>query len=352
MKTIFGLKQFKQAVEQSSDAIFITNRRGFIEYINPAFERMTGFNRAEILGKKPGIIKSGLHDRRFYLNLWKTIASGKTFRDTLINKKKNGALFYVDHTITPIKNSHGEIINFIGIWKDVTEYKKLEKVKDDFLNIAAHELKTPITSIKVYSQMMENGIARTRDEKLQSYYQKLKNHIDRLTNLVHELLDTTRITTGKLSLFKELFSIEDLVRKTVREVEEIYQVNNFRIIADKDIRIRADRNKLGQVILNFLTNALKYSPPNSEIVIRLSFDKSNVILSVKDKGIGIPPKYHQKIFERYFQVETAIKSKDLSMGLGLYISSSIIKAHKGKIWVESKEGKGSTLYFSLPFVEK
>lgn len=344
------LQTFFSAVEQTQDCIFITDRNGVITYVNPAFEKTTGYSQKEALGKTPQIVKSGLLNGAIYKRLWETILSGSTFRATFTNRRKDGTLFYADHTITPIKDEHGHITHFVGIWKDITERVELEKRKEEFVAIASHELKTPVTIIKAYAQILGEKLTSNKDTKAKYIARQINLESEKINKLVRDLLDTSRIEAGQLVFNKEVFVLNDLVNRTLED---------FRHIADQYILVKkgwtkkkvlGDKNRIEQVLINLLSNAIKHSPVGSRIFVHVKPTKNSVTVSVQDSGSGIPKKYHTRIFERFVKIDHKKRGGTSSFGLGLYISQKIIKNHKGEIWVESKPGKGATFFFTLPTI--
>ncbi|KKS96360.1 MAG: PAS/PAC sensor hybrid histidine kinase [Candidatus Gottesmanbacteria bacterium GW2011_GWA2_43_14] len=341
------LRKFYSAVEQAELAIFITDKKGIIEYINPAFEKITQYSRQEVIGNSPRIIKSGKHDRDFYNNLWKTITGGETFQDTMINKKKNGQLFYVAHSITPIKDNLGNIRYFVGIWRDITEQKEIENRKDEFISIASHELKTPLTSIKGYVQIIREKLKNDKPSQFKTYISRMDTQVNFMTDLVYELLDVTRIQAGKLTLNKHSFSLNNLIRETVRDMK-ITTKTKIDYVNGKPVRITADKDRLAQVLKNLISNAIKYSHKGKKIVISSDIQDGQALISVRDFGIGIPVEEQQKIFGRFYQIKKNRIKGDASFGIGLYISDDIIKQHGGRIQVASTPGKGSEFTIFLP----
>lgn len=193
----------------------------------------------------------------------------------------------------------------------------------------------------------------SRDEKSVAYLNRIDDQIDRLINLVSQLLDVSKIEAGGLKLNKSIFRLDDLVKETIDELEE--NIPNHKVITNlqRRLRVRADRDRVQQVLINLLTNAAKYSPDADKIVVKGKVNKNNeVIISVKDYGMGIPRKHQGKIFEKFFRVYEGRDRTFPGLGMGLHIAWDIIKKHKGKIWFESEPNKGSTFYFSLPLIIK
>lgn len=345
------IKKFYSAFEQAGDGIFITDKNGYIQFVNEEFERISGYKANEAIGKTPRIVKSGKQKDEFYLKLWKTITSGKSFRGEFNNRKKTGELFYTDHTITPIKDSRGKIINYVGIWKDITKLKEIEQRKDEFISIASHELKTPLTSIKGYAQILREKLKKTKNKALISYIKRMDLQISNMTNLVYELLDVNRIEAGKMILNKSLFDINTLIRETIADIQITTRIKIIFNKTSKPIKIYADKVRLSQVIKNLISNAIKFSDKKKKIKIDCRRINSKVLFSVQDFGIGIKRGEQKKIFERFYQIRGSERGNP-SFGIGLFIASMIVIQHEGRIWVKSKKGQGSTFYFTLPLKRK
>ncbi|MBI2031619.1 MAG: PAS domain S-box protein [Candidatus Levybacteria bacterium] len=659
-------QKFRTIVEQTADAIFITDVEGIIEYVNPAFEKLTGYNRRDVIGKTPQIIKSGMHSEKFYHTLWSTIKSGKIFRDIIVNRKKNGELFYADHTITPVKNRNGKIIYFSGIWKDITqnkqveenseyllkagkilassldykttlariaqiavpyvadwcsvdlldekgvlqnvavmhknpamirwakrlikivppymeapqglpnvirtgkpelypyitdkmlissarnkmelqilkrvgfysvmiapifarkkaiggitfvttkdrkksygkidlnmaeeiasrasmaidnamlyqkakeeiiarlkaeknvkrsqkqlqdiingssahifvkdlegkylminhqrakflhlkikdiigrkdnnlfpkeiakkliendqkvlkeqkelifeeqlinqkirnpiihtflsvkfplhdlnnkfyaicgiatnitERKEIEKMKEDFLGIVSHELKTPVTSLKIYTQALAKQFEGSEHRTIIRFFEKMDLQIDRLTRIIRELLDLSRIDVGKLEIKKQKFNIEGMASDIIENFQATTRKHKLILKSNGNSEIFADEDRIRQVLINLINNAIKYSPDGGKIITTIRPINEKINVSVKDDGIGINKEDQRKIFDRFYQVSDSIGANYTGLGMGLYISNEIIKQHGDKINVRSEKGKGATFSFKLP----
>lgn len=217
--------------------------------------------------------------------------------------------------------------------------------KNEFISIASHELKTPVTSIKAYAQILQQYFSR--DDKSNYYLIKMNAQVDRLTSLVNDLLDVSKIQSGKLKLVKEKVDITELVN----DVSEQLQLNSKHQIivqAEPVPTVSADKDRLAQVLNNLLSNAIKYSPRSNKVVISISRDDKNLIVGVEDFGIGITQRDCARIFEPFFQASNRIRPSFSGLGLGLHICSEIINRHHGKIWVESQKGRGSKFSFTLP----
>jgi signal transduction histidine kinase len=226
--------------------------------------------------------------------------------------------------------------------------RELERRKDDFISMASHELKTPVTSIKVFNQILEKSARERSDPNSLKYLVKMREQIDRLTRIIGELLDVSRIQAGKLELNLEPVSLDLLCADICETLQASIPTHK---IVYKGVHIGTvmlDKDRIGQVLINLINNATKYSPEGTEVIVNLTEDEDDATVCVTDFGMGIDPEYHSRIFERFYRVYDKDEKTFPGLGMGLYISSEIVKKHGGKIWVESSPGDGSTFYFKVP----
>ncbi|MFI5139478.1 MAG: sensor histidine kinase, partial [Sphingobacteriales bacterium] len=239
---------------------------------------------------------------------------------------------------------NGKDSYFTGVLHEITEKKQDEIRKNDFIGMVSHELKTPLTSIKAYNQIVQ----KINDpEKLKPFLKKSANHIMRLERLIGDLLDVTKINAGKMNYVKEPINFRQLLTDSIESIQHTITTHDLILETAPDITYTGDHLRLEQVIHNFLTNAVKYSPGKDKVLVNSLVDHDNIIVSVQDFGIGIPKENLDKLFERYYRVDnTAMRFEGL--GLGLFISAEILRKHGGSFWIESELGAGSTFYFRLP----
>lgn len=257
---------------------------------------------------------------------------------------------YLLVSAAPIISLHGKIVAAVSTIYDMTQIKELELRKDDFVNIASHELKTPVTSITLYVDSLLKKVKTSEDLTIKKAVKGIKTQTIRMQKLVNDLLDVSRLQTGKLSITKGKFRIDTLIFETI---ENLQATTHQKILFEKSeqITVFADRLRIYQVLSNLLNNAIKYSLGKNNIVVSLRKEDSKVIVSVTDYGIGIPRNQQKKVFSKLYQVtdEMDAMSKTFpGFGMGLYIAKEILKIHKGDVWVKSTKGLGSTFYFSLP----
>ncbi len=356
-------KRLQAILQQLPVGVLVTDSKGKIIHGNRQVEIILGRRMREglIAGKDNignaskitnGRILTSPSDKSITPKQW-------PLAQTLITKKpvvgkeftltqENGKKVHLQISASVIKNNEGKVIAAASIINDVTLQKELEERKDDFVNMASHELKTPITSMKLYMESLLEGVKKLKDERTLKAARSIKYQTDRLQILVSDLLDVSRIQTGKLMFSKEEFRLDSLVLETVEGLQGVLKKQEIIILKKTPLNVYADKFRIYQVITNLLTNASKYSPGETKIKVAIKRAGNKAMVSISDQGIGISKDKQKKIFEKLYQVTDSKEKTFPGLGMGLYISKEIIKRHKGEIWVESELGKGSTFYFSIP----
>ncbi len=252
---------------------------------------------------------------------------------------KLGKLFY---------DADGKPYRAAGISMDITDRKLAEQRKENLIGITSHELKTPVTSIKAYAQILHEQFLEQKNYTSATMLEKLDKQVDKLTILIKDLLDTTRITEGQLTLKQEVIDINSLIKEVADDM--LPAISGHRIV--KRLHplpsIQADRERIRQVLINLISNAVKYSPEDDKIIVCTESESGSVTIHIQDFGIGISEEVQPKVFDRFYRVDDTNGTRFSGLGLGLFISSEIIKQHKGAIWVKSHKGEGATFSFSLP----
>lgn len=251
-----------------------------------------------------------------------------------------------------LKDDNGNIMKWYGSNVDISEHKELERQKDNFLGVASHELKTPVTSIKAYAQVLEMMFRREGDTKNAELLAKMDNQINRLNSLISDLLEVTKINTGRLQFSPVPFNFNQMVEEVIEEVQRTSLKHQIEKQLSFDREIIGDKERICQVITNLLTNAIKYSPDAGRIIVYTEDLENEVQLCVQDFGIGIRGDQQDRVFEQFYRVSGSREHTFPGLGLGLYISSEIVKHLNGRIWVNSVEGKGSTFCFAIPVNQK
>jgi len=247
---------------------------------------------------------------------------------------------------TPLKNASGEIQFWVGTATDIDDQRKAIEKKDEFISIASHELKTPLTSLKAYLQLIAKFDQEPVPKRIRSFIEKADNSMNKLHLLVNDLLDFSKIQAGKLDFNKGPIQVNELVSLCVEHSRYMYPDHQINYIPGPDYQVRGNMERLEQVVMNLINNAVKYSPDRKEIVLRTAIKDGKVRISVTDYGIGLSEGQQELIFERFYRVADSTYMAS-GLGMGLYISMEIIKSHLGTMGVESKLDEGSTFYFML-----
>jgi PAS domain S-box-containing protein len=319
-----------------------------IQQVNTAMVELLGYDKKEdILGTRIlDYAPAEFHEHWILLQkkLWKTNMPSFTLETCL--KKKDGSIIWCQVNSILFKDK-GETLGYTII-EDITEQHNLKNQRENFISIASHELKTPLTSLQAYLQVMHRMIENDTEitDRLKKVSANSNRSILKLADLVRDLLDSTKISKGQLNLNVSNFTISDLVDKCCHHVRAEGKYN-ITYKGDLHLKISADEQKIDQVLVNLVNNAVKYAPDSKEIVVDVQELDDKVKISVIDFGKGIPKDKIPFLFNSYYQIEKVEKNVQ-GLGLGLYISAEIMKSHNGEIGVESEIGKGSTFWFTLP----
>jgi PAS domain S-box-containing protein len=335
-------EQMIKFFEESPVGIHWMTKDGTIIWANQAEYDMLGFTRDEFVGHN----LADFHiDKNKAQTLISRLAGGETLRNFESQMTtKDGGIKIVRIDANALWEGD-QFIHSRTFTRDITDYKEFQRRKDEFLGVASHELKTPITSIRGFAQILQRRLKVLDREGIQNYLTKINAYVDVLNDLVTELLDLSKIQADKLHLKLETFELVPMITEMINDLRLTVDNHPVTFEAEKDVSVKGDRNRIGQVVINFLSNAAKYSAPGEPIEVRVLSSEREVVVSVKDHGPGIPRDKQAHIFERFYRANDTMQD---GLGIGLYISAKIVERHHGRIWVESQERQGSTFYFSLP----
>lgn len=346
-----NFEKFKLAVEGASDHIIITDKDGKIMYANKAAEEITGYSRQEMIGNRPSLWGKQMPDD-FYRNMWHTIKEEKRmFTGELTNKRKNGQLYIAESRISPLFDEQGELYGFVGIERDITRQKEIDKAKTEFVSIASHQLRTPLTIINWYIEMLETGNGLALSDKQKQYLSEIERASRRMIELVNALLNVSRIDLGTFMVDIEPMDFAAAMDDVLKDLEPQIAQKKLRLAKKYDTalpQINADPKLLRMIFQNLLTNAVKYTPDKGTVTIGLEKQADRVIITVTDTGLGIPEEQQSKIFQKFFRADNARMKEPDGNGLGLYIIKSLIEHSGGTIRFVSAENKGTTFFVSLP----
>jgi PAS domain S-box-containing protein len=360
------LLKLTQAVVQNPASIIITDPEGSIEYANPRFIEMMGYEAGEVIGEKSKLFLEGVIPDEMQKELLSTIRNGDVWKSEFENTKKNGEVFWENVSISPIKNETGDIVNFVAIMEDISERKELmedltnakekaqesDKLKTHFMNNISHEVRTPLNGILGFGDiMMQEGL--TRDERL-IYHKILIQSSNRLMKTIDDIMDISLINEGLIKPMFSAFLLPDLLESFIDRLKENCASGNIFVSLEippnaKDMVIHSDREMLGKILWQLLSNAAKFT---SQGKINYGFLnlKNETQFYVKDTGQGIAADKLEVIFKPFVQEDVSSTRGYEGSGLGITIARGLVEVLGGKLWVESKKSKGTSVFFTLPLI--
>lgn len=310
----------------------------WLDYSGLSFEEFRDFGYHEMM--HPEEIET------FQKGLAHAASSGIPYESEIRFKDKEGKYRWHLNIASPILDDKGQIIMWVGSTTDIQRIKEEDQRKTDFIGMVSHELKTPLTSLSAYLQLLQAKFKSPETSFEAQAMQRAQKQVNKMTSMINGFLNVGRLESAEIQINKQPFDLIQLLRETEQEVNAMTSSHTIHFTPACVARVRADRDKIGQVLHNLLSNAIKYSGSGTDIHVTCEADTDNVIVAVADQGMGISKENITNVFNRYFRVEN--NDTISGFGIGLYLCAEIIKRHGGKIWAESETGKGSTFYFSLP----
>lgn len=344
------IRQFEFVTDFMPVQLWTAKTSGELDYVNKQTVDFFGLAMEAIIGEK-WIDNVHPDDQPGCIAAWtEALQSHSLYQYEFRLRDKNGEYKWHLARALPFINE-GEIVRWFGTNTDIDEQKQMQRQKDDFLGIASHELKTPVTSIKAYAQVLGAMLSNEGEEKKAQMVMKMDAQLNRLTNLIGDLLDVTKINSGRILFNKVWFDFNRAVEECVQDLQ--HTTNKHILVMDfkETGKVYSDKERIGQVMTNLISNAVKYSPHSNRIIISTEREGNMVTVCVEDFGIGIPEDKKDKVFEQFYRVSGSKQHTFPGLGLGLYISNEIIRREGGRMWVNSTEGKGSTFCFSLPVAD-
>ncbi|MFO7807619.1 MAG: PAS domain S-box protein [Candidatus Moraniibacteriota bacterium] len=349
-----NLEKFKMAVDNASDHIIITDSEGTIMNFNKGAEEITGYKADEVVGEKAGTKDNwgGLMDKDVYREMWHTIKDKKeNYENDFTNKRKSGEKYVAQTSISPVLDQEGEPKFFVGIEKDITELKEIDKAKTEFVSLASHQLRTPLSSINWYAEMLLNGDAGEVNKEQKEFLKEIYKGNQRMVDLVNALLNVSRIELGTLAVDPEPTDFNRIAQSVLKEIKPQAENKKQELkkkLDDKVPKIKADPKLVRMVFQNLVSNAVKYTPENGKITLKTEKEDFYVLIKVSDNGYGIPKNQQDKIFTKLFRADNVREKDTEGTGLGLYIVRSIVEQCGGKIGFESAKNKGTTFFVRFP----
>jgi len=323
-----------------------SNMHAEVDFYNQRWFEYTGltYEETKLLGWEAVVHPD---DLSYTIEQYKSIVENGVGGEFEIREKnKNGAYRWHLVRIRPIKDENGAVRLWTGTATDIQDLKQLQQQKDDFISIASHELKTPVTTLKASLQLIDKMKSSSGDDRFTDIIGRANRSMSRMTTLIDDLLNVGKFSQGQFLLNKEAITLSKPVIDCCNHIRAA-GANNIRITGDMELRVNADADRIEQVLTNFINNAIKYAPKSEEIKVHIESTVNNAKVSVADEGPGISPEKIPHLFDRYFRIDDNGNSNS-GLGIGLYICSEIIKKHEGEIGVDTELGKGSTFWFTLP----
>jgi len=336
-------------IENLTDGVILLNKKKQIEIINSPATELFNIGKKEAIGK----CFVDLLDIENIPEIKKILIDKDRIRNIYREEVATLDGLHLEITSVLLKDEIEEK-GFLIIIHDVTKEKLIEKMKTEFVSVAAHQLRTPLSAIKWTIRMILDGDAGEINEEQRELLEQTYISNERMIRLINDLLDVSRIEEGRLLYDQEDARIEDVLDSVIEASQEMLRNKNMVLEVNKKEtpKVKIDKEKIGVVIQNLLENAIKYTEQGGKIKITLDNDEKNVIFKIEDSGVGIPKSQQDRIFTKFFRAENVTRMETDGTGLGLYTTINIVQAHKGQIWFESEENKGTTFYFTIPINNK
>lgn len=341
-------ERFSTLANSIQNLAWIADGSGWIYWYNKRWYEYTGTTFDEMQGWGWSKVHHPEHVDKVVAFVEKAWAVDEPFELTFPLRRHDGNYHWFLTRAVPVKDSLGKITKWIGTNTDIDDQKKALEQKDEFISIASHELKTPVTSLKGFTQILQLKFEKEKNEFAASLLSKMDKQVDKLSKLIVDLLDVTKIENGRLAFASENFDFNDLVIEVIEDMQRTTESHKIILEKSMSATFKGDTDRIGQVITNFISNAIKYSPGEDKIIVAFNLENENIKLCVRDFGIGIAKDKQANIFDRFFRVTGDKQNTFPGLGLGLFISKEIINHYNGNITVESAKGKGSTFCFTLP----
>lgn len=358
-KNKFSEHKIGTILNSIGEAVITLDTKYCIKTFNPVAEELTGFLSEKVIGQPAKAILKLKNEESGKIVTWpfaEVIKKGKVVKLTnhsnlVANNKREIPISY---NISPLRDVNNAIIGLIIVFRDVSKEREVQKMKSEFVSVVSHQLRTPSSAVKWYLETLidnkrGNKMNKWQVEHLEQAYQSN----ERMINLINDLLNVSRIESGRLKMEWSQASLASICKSVISEMENFARANNVEVdckLCKKRLpKVNIDVEKIRQVVQNLINNAIKYTRQGRQkVVVDGKREGDNITVWVKDNGIGITKDQQKRIFERFFRAENAISSQTEGSGLGLYIAKQILTLHHGDIWLESKEGKGTAFYFTLP----
>lgn len=338
------------------DGAISTDEFGRITRVNPAAQNLLGYSEKELMGawfpKK--IVAVGLDDAPMNLidrPITKAFLTGKPISDKLYYRRKNGQKVPVSINVSPILLD-GKPLGAIEVFRDITLEQEVDRMKSEFISLASHQLRTPLSAIKTYTHMLHDGYMGELNTAQKNSLNTIIGASNRMNELISTLLNITRMESGTIAVTPKLVRLEGVAEEVLKELALMASGKAIKLSSTcspkSGINVTTDPLILKEVLSNLVSNAIKYTPDKGTVEVTMKLKAGNVVVEIKDSGWGIPKFSQDQIFSKFFRAHNIVKRETTGTGLGLYLVKGLVDALGGRIWFASEEGKGTSFFFSLP----
>lgn len=342
--------QAESVFENIGDAIVITDPENRVVQINPAYTRITGFEAGEVIGHVRQISRTESLDQDFFATIWENLNENGIWTGEVWTTRKNGEIFPTWMTTTELSDENGEVTNYINTFRDITESKKVERIKSEFVSTVSHELRTPVTSIRGSLGILQSGAFGAIPEKAEKMIGMAVSNCNRLIDLINDILDMEKIESGTVAFKMVPIEVAPFLEEATSACMHYGEDRGVRLVVKNTsgkLQVFADKGRLMQVMANLISNAVKFSPDNGTVRIALDCQGDEVRIGVSDDGPGIPKAFREHMFEKFTQGDASDGRVRGGTGLGLSIAKAIVEMHEGSIDYVTEEGVGTTFYIVL-----
>ncbi|MDO8521238.1 MAG: PAS domain S-box protein [bacterium] len=348
-----NVRKFQKAVDSSTEAVSITKPDGTIVYVNPAWTQLNGYTNLEAMGRNPRMLKGPEPKPEVFTAMWEKIAAGLPFHtEDIVNKRKDGTTYLAELSIFPI--SEGEqTLFYVSLCQDISLRKEIDRAKTEFVSLASHQLRTPLSAIRWYSEMLLSKYVGELNDKQKQYVKEIYAGNLRMVALVNALLNVSRLDLGTFAIEPEEMSLTEVCDSVLSELApQLTEKNQTveRVFTNAPATYRGDPKLIRIIFQNFLSNSVKYTQAGGHIAVEISTNQNMLYIRVTDNGYGIPKSQHAQMFQKLFRADNVRQKDTEGTGLGMYIVKAIVESSGGQLSFESEENHGTTFHVLLPLV--
>jgi PAS domain S-box-containing protein len=352
---LHNLAEIEALLASIGEGLIVIDVDGNVTRANQQALDIFGYKEAEILGarfvdKIIAVYENGKPVSVFDRPISEAFLTGKVVNKRTIYKTKSGRLVPVQITVSPLL-LHDKPIGAVQLFRDISEETRMDKMKSDFISLSSHQLRTPLSAINIYAGMLRDGIGGTLNKQQAAFVDSILTSSHRMNELIDTLLSITRIEAGGIKVTPSRFEVNGLINDIIAEIRPVANSKNIKLkvnIKNAHQSVKTDELLLKEVMVNLLTNAVKYTPEGGKVTLEVKDNNQNVTFSVADNGYGIPKRLHDRVFTKFFRADNIMAYDVSGTGLGLYLTKMIADKLSAELWFESVEGKGTTFYFDLP----